>query len=54
MVSSEWMSSALLKEIVRQSGIIVIIASHDPKVEEAADCVYELRDGRLVSSEVGV
>jgi peptide/nickel transport system ATP-binding protein len=45
---------ALLKEIVRQSGITVIIASHDPKVEEAADCVYELRDGRLVSSEVRV
>jgi peptide/nickel transport system ATP-binding protein len=43
---------ALLKEIVRQSGITVIIASHDPKVEEAADCVYELRDGGLVSSEV--
>lgn len=45
---------ALLKEIVRQSGITVIIASHDPKVEEAADCVYELRDGRLVSSEVRI
>jgi len=43
---------ALLKEIVRQSGITVVIASHDPKVEEAADCIYELRDGSLVSSEV--
>jgi peptide/nickel transport system ATP-binding protein len=45
---------ALLKEIVRQSGITVIIASHDPKVEEAADCVYELRDGHLISSEIRV
>jgi peptide/nickel transport system ATP-binding protein len=45
---------ALLKEVVRQSGITVVIASHDPKVEEAADCVYELRDGRLISSEVRV
>jgi peptide/nickel transport system ATP-binding protein len=45
---------ALLKEIVRQSGITVVIASHDPKVEEAADCVYELRDGSLVSSEVRI
>jgi ABC-type lipoprotein export system ATPase subunit len=43
---------ALLKEIVRQSGITVVIASHDPKVEEAADCLYELKDGRLISSEV--
>jgi len=42
---------ALLKEVVRQSGITVVIASHDPKVEEAADCVYELKDGCLVSSE---
>jgi peptide/nickel transport system ATP-binding protein len=45
---------ALLKEIVRQSGITVVIASHDPKVEEAADCVYELRDGHLASNEVRV
>jgi peptide/nickel transport system ATP-binding protein len=44
----------LLKEIVRQSGITVVIASHDPKVEEAADCVYELRDGHLASSEVRI
>jgi peptide/nickel transport system ATP-binding protein len=42
---------ALLKSIADQSGITVIIASHDPKVEEAADCVFELVDGELVSSE---
>jgi peptide/nickel transport system ATP-binding protein len=42
---------ALLKSIVDQTGITVIIASHDPKVEEAADCVYELLDGELVSKE---
>lgn len=42
---------ALLKSIVDQTGITVIIASHDPKVEEAADCVYELVDGELVSVE---
>jgi ABC-type lipoprotein export system ATPase subunit len=40
---------ALLRQIAHQLGITVIIASHDPKVEEAADCVYELRDGALVS-----
>jgi putative ABC transport system ATP-binding protein len=43
---------ALLKALVRQTGITVVIASHDPKVEEAADCVYELFDGKLVGSEV--
>jgi peptide/nickel transport system ATP-binding protein len=41
---------ALLREIVRKTGITVVVASHDPKVEEAADCVYELRDGQLVAS----
>jgi peptide/nickel transport system ATP-binding protein len=45
---------ALLKAIVEQTGITVIIASHDPKVEEAADCVYELLDGKLVTSEMRV
>jgi putative ABC transport system ATP-binding protein len=41
---------ALLLEVVRKTGITVVVASHDPKVEEAADCVYELRDGQLVAS----
>jgi len=37
----------LLREIVNQLGIIVIVASHDPKVAEAVDLVFELRDGEL-------
>lgn len=40
---------ALLQEIAHQLGITVIVASHDPKIEEAADRIYELRDGALVS-----
>ncbi len=39
---------ALLKEVAHSTGITVVVASHDPKVEEAADCVYELRDGALM------
>ena len=39
---------ALLREVAHQMGITVVVASHDPKVEEAADCVYELQDGQLV------
>jgi peptide/nickel transport system ATP-binding protein len=39
---------ALLREISQKTGITVIIASHDPKVEEAADLVFEMKDGELV------
>jgi ABC-type lipoprotein export system ATPase subunit len=38
---------ALLKEITIQAGVTVVIASHDPNVHEAADWIFELRDGRL-------
>jgi ABC-type lipoprotein export system ATPase subunit len=40
---------ALLREISRKTGITIIIASHDPKVEEAAELVFEMNDGELVS-----
>ena len=38
---------ALLRQIAHELGITVFIASHDPKVEEAADLVYEMHDGML-------
>jgi peptide/nickel transport system ATP-binding protein len=41
---------ALLKEIVTQTGITVVVASHDPNVHEAADWIFELKDGRLVGT----
>ena len=41
---------ALLRTVAHQLGLTVVVASHDPKVQEAADCVYELRDGLLISS----
>ena len=40
---------ALLREISRKTGITIIIASHDPKMEEAVDLVFEMKDGELVS-----
>lgn len=40
---------ALLRHIIGQTGVTILIASHDPKVEAAADLVYELRDGQLVT-----
>jgi len=39
---------ALLRRIVAETGITVLIASHDPKVENAVDQVFNLRDGQLV------
>lgn len=41
---------ALLKEIVTQTGVTVVVASHDPNVHEAADWILELKDGRLVET----
>jgi len=38
---------ALLREISRKTGITMVIASHDPKVEEAVDLVFEMADGEL-------
>ena len=38
------------QEISQKTGITVIVASHDPKVEEAVDLVFEMKDGELVSS----
>jgi peptide/nickel transport system ATP-binding protein len=41
---------ALLREIVLVTGATVLVASHDPRVREAADVVYELHDGSLVGN----
>lgn len=39
----------LLREIVDQTGITIIIASHDPNVWQAADVIYELHDGQVIA-----
>ena len=41
---------ALLKDIAHQTGVTVLIASHDPTVHDAADWLFELRDGRLIKT----
>jgi putative ABC transport system ATP-binding protein len=41
---------ALLKRIATETGVTVVVASHDPNVHEAADYVFELMDGRLVGT----
>jgi peptide/nickel transport system ATP-binding protein len=39
---------ALLRQVVDELNATVLVASHDPKVEEAADFVFGMQDGRLV------
>jgi putative ABC transport system ATP-binding protein len=41
---------ALIKNIVAETGVTAVVASHDPKVEEAADVVYVLQDGKLLET----
>ena len=41
---------ALLKEIAAQTGVTVVIASHDRNVHESADWIFELKDGRLAAT----
>ncbi len=41
---------ALIKHIVAETGVTAVVASHDPKVEEAADIVYVLQDGKLLET----
>ena len=35
--------------VVTQTGVTVLFASHDPNVQEVADRIYELQDGRLAA-----
>ena len=38
----------MLRAITEQTGVTVVIASHDPKVEEAVDIIFNLQDGKLL------
>ncbi len=38
---------ALLKQLCRERGIALLLATHDPEAARFADRVHELRDGRL-------
>jgi ABC-type lipoprotein export system ATPase subunit len=41
----------LFREIVQREGVTILIATHDPKVREVADAVFQLRDGQVVTQE---
>lgn len=40
----------VFKGIVAESGVTIIVATHDPVIEEYASIVYELKDGKTVDS----
>jgi peptide/nickel transport system ATP-binding protein len=42
---------ALLRDVVDQTGVTVVVASHDPKVHAAADISFELADGLQVKTD---
>jgi len=39
---------ALLRQLVEQDGITIIVTSHDPRIDEYADEIYILRDGKII------
>ena len=39
----------MLRSVVQAGGITAIVATHDPRMLDVADDVFELRDGDLVS-----
>jgi ABC-type lipoprotein export system ATPase subunit len=38
---------ALLRHLVEREGVTLLVASHDPLIDEVADQVVELRDGKI-------
>ncbi len=42
----------LLRRVVDEEGVTLIVATHDPLVEQFADVIHRLRDGRIVETLV--
>ncbi len=40
----------LLRQLVDQHGITLLVTSHDPLIDEVADRIYEISDGRIKES----
>jgi ABC-type lipoprotein export system ATPase subunit len=39
----------LLRTIVDEAGVTLVMATHDPTVEQYADATYRLQDGEIIS-----
>lgn len=44
---TSWQIFHLFRSLVQQEGYTILIASHDPLVDEVADLIYELKDGTI-------
>jgi ABC-type lipoprotein export system ATPase subunit len=44
----------LLRSIVDQSGVTLVMSTHDPSAEEFADAIYHLQDGQIVDQATPV
>jgi ABC-type lipoprotein export system ATPase subunit len=43
----------LLRTIVDEAGVTLVMATHDPGVEQYADVTYRLQDGEIISRTPG-
>ena len=43
----------LLRTIVDEAGVTLVMATHDPTVEQFADTTYRLQDGEIISATAG-
>ncbi len=43
----------LLRTIVDEAGVTLVMATHDPTVEQFADVTYRLQDGEIISATAG-
>ena len=42
----------LMKELQKESGVTIIVATHDPKVADVVDIITYLRDGQIIGEDV--
>ncbi len=40
----------IFKELIKKEGITIVMTTHDPKIMEYGDCVFEILDGEIISS----
>ena len=39
----------MIKELIEKEGITIVMTTHDPKLMDYGDLVYEIGDGEIVS-----
>jgi putative ABC transport system ATP-binding protein len=41
---------SLLRRLVEQEGVTILVTSHDPRIDQYADVIYSLQDGKIVAA----